>query len=219
MWIKNNDIYLSKILFMIADKNPTSEEKIRTAATKVFLAKGFDGATTRAIAEESGMNLALVNYYFRSKEKLFSEILEEMLRLFFQGMVELFKKQMTLKEKVIALLEHDYEMFKNNPNLLVFIISEVHRNPDRFFKMVQLRTIVDHHIFDAEFQEGVNQGIIKPIKVENALLLIISSMQSIFSNKMLIMHVMEMSEEQFLEYSKEQFNITKDMVLKYLFIE
>lgn len=219
MLIKNNSIHLPNILIKMAENNPTSEEKIRIAATKVFLAKGFDGATTRAIAEESGMNLALVNYYFRSKEKLFSEIFDEMLRLFFQGMIDLFKKPMTLKEKVIALLDHDYEMFTSNPDLLVFIISEVHRNPERFFKMVQLRTIVDHQFFDHQFQEGVDQGIIKPIKGENALMLIMSSMQSIFSNKLLIMHVMEMNEDQFIEYSKEQFKITKDMVLKYLFVD
>lgn len=219
MRFKINALYLHQIQFAMIEKSPSSEEKIRAAATKVFLAKGFDGATTRAIAEESGMNLALVNYYFRSKEKLFSEIFDEMLRIFFEGMVELFNKPLTLKEKITALFDHDFEMSKNNPDLDVFIISELHRNPERFFKMVKLKSMINYQFFDAQFKEGVEQGIIKPIKVENALALIILPMQSIFSTKTLIMHVLDMDIEQFNVYAKTQYEITKDMVLKYLFVD
>lgn len=48
----------------------TTEEKIKQAATKVFMEKGFDGTTTRDIATEANINLALLNYYFRNKQKL-----------------------------------------------------------------------------------------------------------------------------------------------------
>lgn len=48
----------------------STEEKILKAATKVFTEKGYAGTRTRDIAEEAGINLALLNYYFRSKEKL-----------------------------------------------------------------------------------------------------------------------------------------------------
>jgi AcrR family transcriptional regulator len=63
----------------MAKKNPfkeletsvTTEERIKQAAVKVFQAKGYGAARTRDIAEEAGINLALLNYYFRSKERLF----------------------------------------------------------------------------------------------------------------------------------------------------
>ena len=47
----------------------STEEKIKEAAKKVFLKKGYAATRTRDIAEEAGINLALLNYYFRSKEK------------------------------------------------------------------------------------------------------------------------------------------------------
>ena len=53
----------------------TTEEKIIRAADKIFTQKGYAATRTREIAEEAGTNLALLNYYFGSKEKLFRNVL------------------------------------------------------------------------------------------------------------------------------------------------
>lgn len=200
----------------------STEIKIREAATKVFLNKGFDGATTRAIAQEAGMNLALVNYYFRSKEKLFTEIFEEMIRMFLEGMISVFNQPMSLKEKISHLIEHDFEMFKNHPDLVIFVISEVHRNPERFFKMVQLSPIKhlmdDNSIMHKQFQEAIDKGLVRSLNIDNAIFLIMSSMQTVFSTKYFLMHLKDMNEEDFKEFSIQQKEITKEMVLNYLFL-
>ena len=57
--------------------DPTTEEKIKEAARKLFTQKGFAATRTRDIAEEAGINLALLNYYFRSKQKLFDLIMKD----------------------------------------------------------------------------------------------------------------------------------------------
>ena len=46
-------------------------ERILLAAQRVFHEKGYDGATTREIADLAGINLALINRYFGSKLGLF----------------------------------------------------------------------------------------------------------------------------------------------------
>ncbi len=61
--------------------NASTEEKIKEAARRVFTQKGYAATRTRDIAEESGLNLALINYYFRSKEKLFDIIMLEHLQI------------------------------------------------------------------------------------------------------------------------------------------
>ena len=48
-----------------------TEIKIKTAAKSLFLEKGYSATTTRDISKESEINLALLNYYFTSKKKLF----------------------------------------------------------------------------------------------------------------------------------------------------
>lgn len=50
-----------------------SRERIITAAQESFIAVGYTGSTLRGIAAEAGVDHTLVNYYFGTKENLFSE--------------------------------------------------------------------------------------------------------------------------------------------------
>ncbi|MCM3626536.1 TetR/AcrR family transcriptional regulator [Paenibacillus glycanilyticus] len=55
---------------------PSTKEKILAATMDLIKAEGLDGVTIRKIAGLAGTNVALVNYYFGSKEKLISETLK-----------------------------------------------------------------------------------------------------------------------------------------------
>ena len=75
----------------------TTEAKIKAAAEKVFMEKGFSATRTRDIAEEAGMNLSLLNYYFRSKENLYNIIMMEKLKVFFDIIENIFKVRKDVK--------------------------------------------------------------------------------------------------------------------------
>jgi AcrR family transcriptional regulator len=77
----------------------STEEKIKKAAQIVFHKKGFAAARTRDIAEEAGINLALLNYYFRSKEKLFNIVMIETFRSFFESVSRIINNPDTTFEK------------------------------------------------------------------------------------------------------------------------
>ena len=55
-------------------KEKNTEDKIVDAAKKVFIQKGMDGARMQQIADEAGINKALLHYYFRTKNKLFEKV-------------------------------------------------------------------------------------------------------------------------------------------------
>ena len=55
-----------------------TEERIFEAARKVFARKGRDGARMQEIADEAGINRALLHYYFRSKQGLFEAVFAHM---------------------------------------------------------------------------------------------------------------------------------------------
>ena len=46
-------------------KYSNTEIKIKDAAKSLFLNKGYSATTTRDIARESDINLAMLNYYFQ----------------------------------------------------------------------------------------------------------------------------------------------------------
>lgn len=56
-----------------------SKERISTAAFTLFAEKGFDGTTTRAIAERAGVNEVTIFRTFGSKDALFRQVAREML--------------------------------------------------------------------------------------------------------------------------------------------
>src|SRR5436853_3194781 len=86
----------------------TTEAKIKNAARAVFHKKGFAGTRTRDIAEEAGINLALLNYYFRSKEKLFDIIMLESLHGFVQSLTDVFNNEKTSLENKVETLVSNY---------------------------------------------------------------------------------------------------------------
>lgn len=55
-----------------------TKERILTAAMKLFAADGLDGVTTREICREAGVNGALVNYHYGTKEKLYGECMRRL---------------------------------------------------------------------------------------------------------------------------------------------
>ncbi len=52
------------------------KEHIINHAVELFAEKGFEGTSIRDIAASADVNVAMVNYYFGSKEKLFESLIE-----------------------------------------------------------------------------------------------------------------------------------------------
>ena len=51
-------------------KPTATRERILDAAERLFAERGYDGASLRAITGQARVNLAAVNYHFRSKRAL-----------------------------------------------------------------------------------------------------------------------------------------------------
>ena len=106
----------------------STEDKILLAASKVFTEKGFSGARTRDIADEAGINLALLNYYFRTKEKLFEQVMKVKIFLLFGQIIPIVTNEKTTLEEKIDLASVKYfEILSKNPNLPLFVLSEIQK--------------------------------------------------------------------------------------------
>jgi AcrR family transcriptional regulator len=57
----------------------TTKDRILKATEALFIARGFDGTSLRAITTEASVNLAAVNYHFGSKEEMFTQVLTQRL--------------------------------------------------------------------------------------------------------------------------------------------
>jgi AcrR family transcriptional regulator len=138
----------------------STEEKFKEAARIVFTKKGYAGTKTRDIAEEAGLNLALLNYYFRSKEKLFEIIMMEKVQQLFSFIAPITNDQSkSLYEKIDLISKNYINLLIKNPDLPLFVLSEIRNNPKRFGKMVQLdKMILQSHFIKqlAEQKKDIN---------------------------------------------------------------
>ena len=154
-----------------------TEIKIKTAAKSLFLRKGYSATTTRDIAKVSNINLALLNYYFISKRRLFELIMFETMYAFLSKMVEVYNNDKTsLEEKVKLTSEKYIDMILAEPLLPTFILNELKNNPSFFLKMPTTKMIMKSQLVN-QYQEGIKNGLylkIEPIHfVTNILSLII----------------------------------------------
>lgn len=195
----------------------STEEKIREAAKRVFLEKGFDGATSRDIADAAGINIALTNYYFRSKEKLFMSIFEEMFHLFFNGIAEIMDKPTGFREKISELIDHDFELLKKNPSLAIFVMNEIHRNPDRMANSIGVLKKIHHSHFEAQLQQEVEKGAVRPITAMHLMPLVFCNIQFLFMAKSMHMKMWQADEADFDQFANKHKDLVKDMILSYLY--
>ncbi len=115
-------------------QDTTSEEKILAAARKVFIAKGMSGARMQDIADEAGINKALLHYYFRSKEKLFETIFKELSSEFLPRVNSIFESDLPLFEKIELFCSEYIARMMDNPFIPLFIVNEMNKQPEMFLR-------------------------------------------------------------------------------------
>lgn len=136
------------------DKELSTEEKIIAAARKLFTQKGFSATKTRDIAEEAGINLALLNYYFRSKQNLFQIIIEEKFNQLF-GVINpiLSNNEISLEEKIETLVTNYTNMLLGNDDLPLFVLSEIKTNEFLIKRVRQNAEILSNPVIEKQLKE------------------------------------------------------------------
>lgn len=133
----------------------TTEQKIKDTAKRVFLRKGYSATTTREIADEAGLTHALVNYYFRSKEKLFDIVTQEQVAIFFGKIYPIVNNEdTTLDEKVEGLVNYYTEILIKEPGLVFFISSEMQNRPERISELMESNRGLAKAVIARQLQEA-----------------------------------------------------------------
>lgn len=119
-------------------ETPSTEERILEAAVREFMAKGYAGARTAAIAEAAGVTHAMLHYYFRTKDKLFDRIIESKIVTLRDIMLaSLGDPSVPLFDKIRTAIEKHQDFIAANPDLPRFMINEVLSRPERIPMVIE----------------------------------------------------------------------------------
>jgi AcrR family transcriptional regulator len=111
--------------------------QILEVAEKLFANKGFDGTSIRDIASEAGVNIAMISYYFKSKENLLQAIFE--------------KRMGSFRVKVESLLNDDsLKSFQKIEILIDEKIKEIMER-QRFYKIMICEQVTNKNPIILEF--------------------------------------------------------------------
>ncbi|WP_312820625.1 TetR/AcrR family transcriptional regulator [Kaistella carnis] len=132
----------------------STEDKILIAASKVFTEKGFSGTRTRDIAEEAGINLALLNYYFRTKEKLFEQVMKVKIVLLFGQIIPIVTNEKTsLDEKIDLASVKYFDILTKNPNLPIFVLSEIQKKTSDVKSILPFEKVLNNSYLMKQIKE------------------------------------------------------------------
>ncbi len=179
-------------------KDKTTEEAILQVARKAFTQKGLSGARMQDIADEAGINKALVHYYFESKEKLFGLIFDQEFEKFFSSLAVLISADLPLFEKIEQIVSLDIERLSQFPDMPLFVINEVSRNPEimaKRLKQLQQKSVMEG--FQKQINSEIKKGNIKSISAEQLLINIQSLSVFPFIAKPMLKKVLQKTEKDY----------------------
>lgn len=138
-------------------KKDNTEERILAAATNVFVNKGMDGARMQEIADEAGINKALLHYYFRTKERLFEAIFTQIIEFAFPKLTQVLLSDIPMVTKIEQVVDAYMALLIKHPFIPGFLIKEMNRDPSGLFKLVVKFGLNPQNIVD-KIQEAMDRG-------------------------------------------------------------
>ena len=187
------------------EKHLASEEKILSAARKIFITKGMAGARMQDIANEAGINKALLHYYYRDKEKLFETIFLEEAQKFFPKINSIFQSDDPLFQKIEKFVDEYIDEMVANPYLPWFVLNEINRDPDQFmYKIWGESNLPKPAKFLEQIEKEIKNGTIKRINPVHLLMNLLSMTIFPFIARPMIIRNLHMTDPRFLETMEER---------------
>lgn len=182
--------------------------EILQVAERLFAEEGYDGTSIRDISKEANINIAMISYYFGSKEKLLESLVIFRIRNMKLHLENLYQENISPLEKIDKVVElYINRIYKNRSiyQILHFEFSNKKRglNLDSFTQVKKenfdlLKNIIEEGQQKGFFQTNIDLNLISPI--------IIGSLTHFQMNKSYFINLLDLStEEEYEHYIKTTF--------------
>lgn len=181
-------------------KTEKAEIEILNAAKKIFQQKGMAGARMQEIADEAGINKAMLHYYYRSKEMLFEAVFKSAFLLLAPQLNAILNDDSSVEDKIKNFTFNYVSFMMKHPYLPNFIIQELNRKEDFILKLKENTGFPNLEKFKAKIDSEINQGILNPIEADQLFVNIIALNIFPFLGKPLIKAFADKDDKAFKEF-------------------
>ena len=153
---------------------------ILNAALKLFSEFGFEGTSTRQIAKESGANMAMINYYFGSKEGVFLEIMEDRISGFKSQLDLINGAQIPAKEKLMKVVDRYVSRIFSNITFHKMMHRELSLNQrPEVFRQIKEAMANNRSVIEKIIENGIAEGYFRKVDVRMSILTIMGTISLI----------------------------------------
>jgi len=193
-----------------------TEDRILKAAKEVFIAKGFDGARMQEIADTAEINKALLHYYFRNKDKLFEAVFEESLLQIGPMVLSFVNEPIPLEVKIWKIVDEYIEIIRKNPKLPLFILNEIHVNPDRVLSFLNISAFLDTAVLQDQLNMETDENDLKRIDVKHFVVNILSMTIFPFIGKPIMQKTLKIEDDDWEEFLEERKRIIPQTIMNWI---
>lgn len=205
-------------------RDSTTETRILGAARTVFIRSGTGGARMQEIAEEAGVNQALLHYYFRSKDQLAQAVFRELAVRIVPSIASIFASEEGLALKIERFVHTYIDLVRQNPFIPGYILAEVHFNPERLASLAEQVTgsspasamLSFIPRLRAELDQQAAIGAIRSIAPEQFLVNLIALCVFPFAARPVLRLVLDQDDEAFDRFLDERRAELPDFILNAL---
>lgn len=189
----------------LAEPPADAEQRILDAAHRVFLRRGSAGARTQEIADEAGVNKALLHYYFRTKERLASAVFQRAAGKLLPPVIATLASDATLEDKVHRVVAIELDVLLRHPYLPGYIIAELTHNPARARQFLAalsgapLEQIVAGPLetLEKQLRAEARAGRLRPIAADQFMLNLLSLCIFPFAARPMVQTVLRLDDDGF----------------------
>lgn len=160
----------------MARPNVSEERKqqILQAAAQVFVSKGLEAARMEEIAQEAGLSVGGVYWYFKSKEAIIHALLHEMFAVDLRGLRDLLAADGSVRERLTAYARNELAPAAEQSPLSNELYSLATRNDAaRAHLLAYLGEF--QRLLAALIQQGIDRGELRPVAPMTAALTLIAA--------------------------------------------
>ena len=194
-----------------------TKEKIFNVAQKLFFQKGIDRTSVKEIAEKADINIAALNYHYKSKENLVDLIFEQIIGDFTPSLSDILNSANPLDNKIKKYISTLNDLLiKYNPHLPFFVMQMMQRNPKKIMHLKFVRQLYNPEIFFDHIKKEIEKGSIKPVNPSDFFMTLLSLVGFPFSMQHVLQGEYQWEEKDFIKFIKNRESMIFDILMNQL---
>lgn len=194
-----------------------TEELIIEAAKKIFIQRGLAGARMQDIADEAGINKAMLHYYYRSKDKLFELVFNEAIGNVIGRLGQVLRQDMPMLEKIPAIVDNYINGLMEAPYLPLFVLNEINQQPEAFVQRLKAQAnFADIMKFMKDIVEAGKKGEIKEVSPVQLFLNIVSMCVFPFMGRPVVQGVLQLDNVQYNMILEDRKRVITEVIFAWI---